>query len=136
MTIRGNSSPSNPVDGYLPAMIFLRRSAFLVLVLALLTAACSSSGGDTTTTASTGTTTTSTIDSEAFAAAQMCRTLELLSRAGTPPGHAAEAMTATDTQDMTTAEKAAYADLIVSAPGTECPEQQRYADAVAYWLGF
>lgn len=117
-------------------MTFLRRSAFLVLVLGLLTAACSSSGGDTTTTSGADTTTTSTVDTEAFAAAQMCRTLELLSRAGTPPGHAAEAMTATDTQDMTTAEKAAYADLIVSAPATDCPEQRRYADAVAYWLGF
>ncbi len=117
-------------------MISLRRSALLVLVLALFTAACSSSDGDTTTTSSADTTTTSTVDSEAIAAAQMCRTLELLSRAGTPPGHAAEAMTATDTQDMTSTEKVAYADLIVSAPGTDCPGQQRYADAVAYWLGF
>jgi ABC-type Fe3+-hydroxamate transport system substrate-binding protein len=131
-----NPAASNPATGYLRAMILLRRSALLILVLGLFTAACSSSGGDTSTTASADSTTTSTVDPEAFVAAQMCRTLELLSRAGTPPGHAAEAMTATDTADMTSTEKVAYADLIVSAPATDCPEQQRYAEAVAYWLGF
>ncbi len=120
-------------------MTSTRRSLGLIVLtvaLTVLLAACSSSETTTTTSGIDGESATTTTDIGDIGAAEMCRTLELLSHAGTPPGHAATAMAVTDTLDMTPAEMTAYSDLLVSAPRTDCPAQTRYADAVAYWLGF
>jgi len=99
----------------------------LALAFGVLAAACSSSAPEETTT-------TTVTDADAVAA--MCRTLELLSSAGVPAGNAAEAITSTDLDGLSTSEKAAYGELLVRAPAQECPDQIDYADEVAYWLGF
>jgi hypothetical protein len=66
----------------------------------------------------------------------MCRTLELFSAARVPPPAAAESMTFVDLDGATSQEKAAYGDLLIGAPSEGCPAQFRYAEAIAYWLGF
>jgi len=104
--------------------------AAFVVVVALLAAACSPS----TVESEVSTTTEGPDIEESFAS--MCRTLELLSAAGAPPGRASEAITATDLEDATSTDMELYGAMLVSAPRALCPEQVDYADEIAYWLGF
>lgn len=110
----------------------------LVFVLALLiVSGCSSSGNDTTTTADEATTTTA--DAEAFmlpTVDAMCHTLSLFAAATVPPATAADALVTVDLDNATSQEMADYGDLLIGAPSDACPGQQRYAEAIAYWLGF
>ena len=99
-----------------------------VVALSVLLASCSSSGSDPD-----DSTTVTTADA---AILEMCRTLDLFSSAGTPPGNASVAMTETDLVDATPAEQTAYGRLLIDAPRAECPEHTLYADEIAYWLGF
>lgn len=108
-----------------------------VLGIAVLSASCSSSGSDaeesTTVTEAEGTSTDDLLDE---AVDEMCRTLDLFSFAGTPPGNASIAMTETDLVGATATELTVYGRLLVEAPRAECPEHTLYADEIAYWLGF
>ena len=108
-----------------------------VLAVALLSASCSSSDADpadsTTVTDAEGTGTDELLEE---AVIEMCRTLDLFSFAGTPPGNASVAMTETDLVGATTSERTAYGRLLIEAPRAECPEHGLYADEIAYWLGF
>lgn len=108
-----------------------------VLAIAVLGASCSSSDGDpddsTTVTEVDGTGTDDLLEE---AMVEMCRTLDLFSFAGTPPGNASVAMTETDLVGATASERTAYGRLLIEAPRAECPEHSLYADEIAYWLGF
>ena len=103
-----------------------------VLAVALLSASCSSSDADP----ADSTTVTNTDELLEEAVIEMCRTLDLFSFAGTPPGNASVAMTETDLVGATTSERTAYGRLLIEAPRAECPEHGLYADEIAYWLGF
>jgi hypothetical protein len=108
-----------------------------VLAIGVLGASCSSSDGDpddsTTVTEVDGTGTDDLLEE---AMVEMCRTLDLFSFAGTPPGNASVAMTETDLVGATASERTAYGRLLIEAPRAECPEHSLYADEIAYWLGF
>jgi hypothetical protein len=116
-----------------------RTTSALILVIALVVVACSGGGdADTTTTTDSSTTTLAPepdvpggLDVEA-----MCRTLELFSASRVPPPTAAESLMFVDLEGATSQEMAAYGDLLIGAPSEGCPAQFRYAEAIAYWLGF
>jgi hypothetical protein len=117
----------------------LNRKIFIagVLAIAVLAAACSSSDADpdeSTTVPVADVTGTEQLLEEAVV--EMCRTLDLFSFAGTPPGNASVAMIETDLVDATAGERTAYGRLLIEAPRAECIEHARYADEIAYWLGF
>lgn len=117
----------------------LNRKIFIagVLAIAVLAAACSSSDADpdeSTTVPVADVTGTEQLLEEAVV--EMCRTLDLFSFAGTPPGNASVAMNETDLVDATAGERTAYGRLLIEAPRAECIEHARYADEIAYWLGF
>jgi hypothetical protein len=117
----------------------LNRKIFIagVLAIAVLAAACSSSDADpdeSTTVPVADVTGTEQLLEEAVV--EMCRTLDLFSFAGTPPGNASVAMIETDLVDATASERTAYGRLLIEAPRAECIEHARYADEIAYWLGF
>jgi len=107
------------------------------LAIAVLSASCSSSDGDptdsTTVTESEGEGTDDLLEE---AIVEMCRTLDLFSFAGTPPGNASVAMTETDLVGATATERTVYGRLLIEAPRAECQEHGLYADEIAYWLGF
>jgi hypothetical protein len=108
-----------------------------VLAIAVLGASCSSSDGDNgDSTTVTEAERTGTDDLLEEAVLEMCRTLDLFSFAGTPPGNASVAMTETDLVDATAGERTAYGRLLIEAPRAECSEHSLYADEIAYWLGF
>jgi hypothetical protein len=106
------------------------------LVISVLAASCSSSDADpddsTTVTEAEG---EGGDDLAEEAVVEMCRTLDLFSFAGTPPGNASVAMTETDLVGATASERTAYGRLLIEAPRAECPEHSLYADEIAYWLG-
>jgi len=107
------------------------------MVLTLGACSSDSSGESLTTTtgageASTSTTVVITRDLDE----QMCRTLELLKTAGVPAPSAAASIETVDLGDATSPERTTYGDLLISAPGTYCPESMTYADDIAYWLGY
>lgn len=108
-----------------------------VLAVALLSASCSSSDAEpensTTVTEAEGTGTEEMLKE---AIAEMCRTLDLFSVAGTPPGNASVAMAETDLAGATASERTAYGRVLIEAPREDCPEHGLYADEIAYWLGF
>jgi hypothetical protein len=117
----------------------LNRKIFIagVLAIAVLATACSSSDADpdeSTTVPVADVSGTEQLLEEAVV--EMCRTLDLFSFAGTPPGNASVAMTETDLVDATAGERTAYGRLLIEAPRAECIEHARYADEIAYWLGF
>jgi hypothetical protein len=108
-----------------------------VLAVAVLSASCSSSGTDPAdSTTVTGADEAGTEQLLEEAVVEMCRTLDLFSFAGTPPGNASVAMNETDLVDATAGERTAYGRLLIEAPRAECSEHARYADEIAYWLGF
>jgi hypothetical protein len=117
----------------------LNRRIFIagVLAIAVLATACSSSDADpdeSTTVPVADVSGTEQLLEEAVV--EMCRTLDLFSFAGTPPGNASVAMIETDLVDATASERTAYGRLLIEAPRAECIEHARYADEIAYWLGF
>jgi hypothetical protein len=117
----------------------LNRRIFIagVLAIAVLATACSSSDADpdeSTTVPVADVSGTEQLLEEAVV--EMCRTLDLFSFAGTPPGNASVAMIETDLVDATAGERTAYGRLLIEAPRAECIEHARYADEIAYWLGF
>ena len=132
----------------------MRRLLPLLFALLLVVAACSSSSDETTTSTLAGQTSGTTEDGGADEGSAddegatngdlevavdveaMCRTLTLYSAARVPPQNAAEGMLFVDLRDATSQERAAYGDLLISAPAIGCPAQQRYAEAIQYWLGF
>ena len=106
------------------------------LVIAVLAASCSSSDADpddSTTVTAEGSGADDLLEE---AVVEMCRTLDLFSFAGTPPGNASVAMTETDLVGATATERTVYGRLLIEAPRAECPEHGPYADEIAYWLGF
>jgi hypothetical protein len=108
-----------------------------VLAIGVLAASCSSSGTDpAASTTVTGAEGTGTDDLLEEAVVEMCRTLDLFSFAGTPPGNASVAMTETDLVGATASERTAYGRLLIEAPRAGCHEHGLYADEIAYWLGF
>ena len=116
-----------------------RTISALVLAIALVVVACS--GGDDSDTSTTTDSSTTTVAPDfdvpgGLDVEAMCRTLELFSAARVPPPTAAESMTFVDLEGATSQEMAAYGDLLIGAPSDGCPAQFRYAEAIAYWLGF
>lgn len=117
----------------------LNRKILIVAVLAvgLLAASCSSSDADSADS-------TTVIEAEGADAddlledsiIEMCRTLDLFSFAGTPPGNASVAMAETDLVGATASEHTAYGRLLIEAPRADCQDHILYADEIAYWLGF
>lgn len=65
----------------------------------------------------------------------LCVNLELLQAAGTPPGHAADAIEQVLLADATSTEKAEFGVVLAVAPVTLCEDLARYGEAVTYWLG-
>lgn len=118
----------------------MRRSIpFLLVTIAVALVACSGGDGADTSTTTDVPATTEAPDLEVpggLDVEAMCRTLELFSAARVPPPTAAESMTFVDLEGATSREMAAYGDLLIGAPSEGCPSQFRYAEAIAYWLGF
>jgi hypothetical protein len=110
-----------------------RYGLIAVVAFALLVAACSSSESDV---ASSTTMIDASEELATEAISEMCRTLDLFSFAGTPPGNASEALAETDLVAATAVERTAYGRVLIEAPRAECPEHVQYADEIAYWLGF
>jgi hypothetical protein len=105
-----------------------------IMAFALVLGSCSSSTTETSTAADSEDTASDEVQAEAVAA--MCRTLDLLSSAGTPPGNASVAMDETDLEGATASERTLYGRVLIEAPRDECREHIDYADEIAYWLGF
>ena len=116
--------------------IVLNRKALAagIVAFALVLGACSSSTTESST--STEATDAASDELQAEAVTAMCRTLDLLSSAGTPPGNASVAMDETDLEGATASERTLYGRVLIEAPRNECPVHIDYADEIAYWLGF
>jgi hypothetical protein len=116
--------------------IVLNRKALAagIVAFALVLGSCSSSTTEASTTTESEDTASDELQAEAVSA--MCRTLDLLSSAGTPPGNASVAMDETDLEGATASERTLYGRVLIEAPRDGCPEHIDYADEIAYWLGF
>ena len=67
---------------------------------------------------------------------RLCVGLELMQAAGTPPGHAADAIARVLLAGLSESDKARFGTILAIAPSTMCDQVDRYAESVAYWLGF
>lgn len=148
---------------YLPVMqknLSLPSVLVVVVVLAMVAVGCSSNDTASDITSTTITVTTVpeselTVDqqefvdayaatagdgaepTEALAAGEtVCLNLALLQASGTPPGHAADAIDLILLDGASVGEKAEFGLILALAPSTLCLDTQRYAESVAYWLGF
>ncbi|MCB1246533.1 MAG: hypothetical protein KDB69_04645 [Acidimicrobiia bacterium] len=131
-----------------------------LFVVALAVVGCGGSTTDSVVDSSTTTTTTVPVseitpDQEAFidalaaagrsdiaagvalaTAESVCRDLKLLQAAGTPPGHAANAIESVVLDSETATERADYGLVLALAPTVLCEEVFRFAEQVSYWLGY